>query len=61
MLVIAIGVIVNAITVHATQTYVLVIQNVIVNAIIVVVMIIVLMHVRVQADQITTVMLPIVN
>lgn len=58
MLVIAIGVIVNAITVHATQTYVLVIQNVIVNAIIVVVIIIVLIILRVQT---TTVMLPIVN
>lgn len=58
MLVIAIGVIVNAITVHATQTYVLVIQNVIVNAIIVVVIIIVLMEV---ATITTTVMLPIVN
>lgn len=57
MLVIAIGVIVNAITVHATQTYVLVIQNVIVNAIIVVVIIIIVP----VTDHITTVMLPIVN
>lgn len=56
MLVIAIGVIVNAITVHATQTYVLVIQNVIVNAIIVVVILI-----NVSVHTCTPVMLPIVN